>query len=199
MDCRNICVFQTYSGRFFLNCLFTQFIVTSLVVVSWSTLWLVQLDILGYLKDENANVVALVIGYWLVVTVLLLNRMLGRIRGKLQGFSWLAALTFENVVTVVAWFYLCFMWRGAWMTAERVVRLESDVESAWLSFAIGECGLQLSGTTAWVGGLGCDIDGQPSNSKVMFDCAFLKRWKQVKPKPGHNRPKTENVAHTVCP
>ena len=169
---------QPYSFRFLLDLLLTHALVTSLVIVSWSTLWLFQFDLLSHFKASTANLVALVSGYLLVLAALLLDRELGRIRRKLDNFSWMAALAFEDLVTFTSWFYLGFLWRGAWLTAERYVRvLDSDLASAGLSFCLGVVGLGLCRCSQWPDSLSCDVDGSHSdNSKVIFGVSVLKAW-----------------------
>lgn len=153
---------------------------TSLVIVSWSTLWLFQLNLLSHFQHSTANLVALVIGYSLVSAVFLLDRHLGRIRSKLANTSFVAALAFEDLVTFIAWFYLGFLWRGAWLTAASVVRvLDSDMASAWLSFGIGVAGLGVCRCSQWPDALGCAVDGSRMESKAMFGVSMLKLWRET--------------------
>lgn len=167
--------FQPYSENYFLDCLFSHFVVNSLVITAWAGMWILQYQHFFPHDQELGDQCSVAIGYGLCLLLYGVDAPLAAASSRLGRYGFYCRLAFEDFVVFCTFFSHCILWRGAWNCTARYI--VPDLETGgWVCFVVGSVGLLTAQCMSYAGGMGCAIDGEAHDVDIFFQSRYLRHF-----------------------
>jgi len=172
-----MCVFclQPYTKAYFVDCLFTQFVINALAIIAWSWMWIMQYQLIYPDDPQFGDHFSLALGYALCVLLYVLDKPLASVSNRLSNKGFYYKLVFEDAVVFCTFFMHCILWRGAWNCTARYIIPDFEV-GGWVCFVVGSIGLLALQSMSYAGAMGCAIDGESADTEVFFQSKYLRHW-----------------------
>lgn len=158
---------------FFLDVLFTQFVIVSLNVVVWRGLWNIIATIVFPHKRLLANVYSLILGYFTCIIFFLLEYPTSRASARLDEYHIIFKLVFEGMIIVLNTWSIIFIWLGAWNLVRDYVIPDRRI-GGWVCHIVGVAGLMTLQAYSNVATNGIDIDGSYKNGRGIYPTEYIR-------------------------
>ena len=166
---------QTSSSccKFFLDALFTQYVIVTLNIIVWRGLWNVM-DTFIFPHDKLvSDLASLILGYSTCILLFLMEYPASRASARLDDYHIFYKLAFEGLLTVIGTWSILFLWRGAWNLVKTYVIPDKRI-GGLVCHVVGVVGLMLLQGYSNVATNGIDIDGSYEDGKGIYPTEYLR-------------------------
>lgn len=157
------------------DCMFTHFVIATLIIIMWRSLWNILNTILQVFEDPvTGHWVSVGIGYASAIILFSLEELFAKVCLILEAKgSYYGKIAWEDFVIFITLLSNVFIWRGAW-ELDNVYVIQDTFLGGWVNLCAGTFLLSSLQLLSFVGACGVALDGDCRGREAIYPTHYLR-------------------------